>query len=52
MEANFMEASPAPCKFIMKEMGLLEENLRLPLVPVTDASRKKLAAVVKEVTAK
>jgi 4-hydroxy-tetrahydrodipicolinate synthase len=52
MEANFIEASPAPCKFVMKEMGLLEENLRLPLVPVTDASRKKLAAVVKEVTAK
>jgi 4-hydroxy-tetrahydrodipicolinate synthase len=35
MEANFIEASPAPCKFVMKEMGLLEENLRLPLVPVT-----------------
>ncbi|MBV9214752.1 MAG: 4-hydroxy-tetrahydrodipicolinate synthase, partial [Acidobacteria bacterium] len=31
MEANFVEASPAPCKFVMKEMGLLEENLRLPL---------------------
>jgi dihydrodipicolinate synthase/N-acetylneuraminate lyase len=28
MEANFIEASPAPCKFVMKEMDLLEENLR------------------------
>jgi 4-hydroxy-tetrahydrodipicolinate synthase len=46
MEANFIEASPAPCKFIMKEMGLLQENLRLPLVPVTDATRKKLRAVI------
>src|SRR6187397_1782848 len=35
MEANFIESSPAPCKFVMKEMGLLEENLRLPLVPIT-----------------
>jgi 4-hydroxy-tetrahydrodipicolinate synthase len=48
MEANFIEASPAPCKFVMKEMGLLEENLRLPLVPVTDASREKLRKMLKE----
>jgi 4-hydroxy-tetrahydrodipicolinate synthase len=47
MEANFIEASPAPCKFVMKEMGLLEENLRLPLVPVTDSSRKKLREILK-----
>ncbi|QQS32654.1 MAG: 4-hydroxy-tetrahydrodipicolinate synthase [Acidobacteriota bacterium] len=42
MEANFIESSPAPCKFVMKEMGLLEENLRLPLVPVSEAARKTL----------
>lgn len=47
MEANFIESSPAPCKFVMKEMGLLEENLRLPLVPVTDATRKKLRDILK-----
>lgn len=47
MEANFIEASPAPCKFVMKEMNLLEENLRLPLVPVTDAARKKLKEIMK-----
>lgn len=49
MEANFIESSPAPCKFVMKEMGLLEENLRLPLVPVTAETRTKLKAVMKEV---
>ena len=49
MEANFIESSPAPCKFVMKEMGLLEENLRLPLVPVTGETRTKLKAVMKEV---
>ncbi len=48
MEANFIEASPAPCKFVMKEMGLLEENLRLPLVPVTEGSRKPLREILKE----
>ena len=52
MEANFIEASPAPCKFVMKEMGLLEENLRLPLVPVTAETRAKLKAVMKEVIGK
>ena len=48
MEANFIESSPAPCKFVMKEMGLLEENLRLPLVPVTKETHSKLRAVIKE----
>lgn len=46
MEANFIEASPSPCKFVMKEMNLLEENLRLPLVPVTEPTRKKLREIL------
>jgi 4-hydroxy-tetrahydrodipicolinate synthase len=46
MEANFIESSPAPCKFVMSEVGLCEENLRLPLVPVTPETRAKLKAVV------
>lgn len=49
MEANFIEASPAPCKFVMKEMGLLEENLRLPLVPVTEPAQKRLKEILKEI---
>lgn len=48
MEANFIESSPAPCKFMMSEMGLLEENLRLPLVPVTVNSRAKLKQAIKD----
>lgn len=48
MEANFIESSPAPCKFVMKEMNLLEENLRLPLVPVTEPTRKKLREILKD----
>jgi 4-hydroxy-tetrahydrodipicolinate synthase len=48
MEANFIEASPAPCKFVMKEMNLLEENLRLPLVPITEPTRKKVRDILKD----
>jgi 4-hydroxy-tetrahydrodipicolinate synthase len=47
MEANFIESSPAPCKLVLKEMGLLEENLRLPLVPVTEPTREKLRSILK-----
>ena len=49
MEANFIESSPAPCKFVMKEMGLLEENLRLPLVPIMRETQSKLRVVMREV---
>jgi 4-hydroxy-tetrahydrodipicolinate synthase len=48
MEANFIESSPAPCKFVMREMGLLEETLRLPLVPITEPTRKTLRGIIKE----
>lgn len=48
MEANFIEASPAPCKFVMKELGLCEENIRLPLVPVTEPTRNRLRSIIKE----
>ncbi len=47
MEANFIESSPAPCKFVMKEMDLLDENLRLPLVPITAEAKTKLRLVIK-----
>jgi len=49
MEANFVESSPAPCKFVMKEMGLCEENLRLPLVPVKEATKKRLKQIMAEI---
>ena len=49
MEANFIESSPSPCKFVMKEMDLLEENVRLPLVPVGEGSRAKLRSILNEI---
>ncbi len=48
MEANFIEANPAPCKFVMSEMDLLENNVRLPLVPVAAASKRKLKKILEE----
>ncbi len=47
MEANFIESSPAPCKFVMSEWKLCDENLRLPLVPITEPTRKKLREAIK-----
>ena len=32
----FMEASPAPTKYLLSRLGLIENVLRLPLVPVSE----------------
>jgi len=46
MEVNFIESSPGPVKAAMATMGLLEENFRLPLVPITEKSRAKVSEVL------
>lgn len=46
MEANFIESSPGPVKAAMSLMGLVEENLRLPLVPVEEKTREALRRVL------
>ena len=48
MEINFIESSPGPVKAAMAMMGLLEENFRLPLVPITEKSRALIREVVSE----
>jgi 4-hydroxy-tetrahydrodipicolinate synthase len=48
MDNNFIESSPGPVKAVMAMMGLLEENFRLPLVPVTEKSRVRLREVIAE----
>jgi len=48
MDVNFVETSPGPVKAAMALMGLLEENLRLPLVPVQEATRERVRAVLAE----
>ena len=48
MEVNFIESSPAPVKAALAMMGLIEEVLRLPLVPVEAGSRTRLRATLDE----
>jgi 4-hydroxy-tetrahydrodipicolinate synthase len=48
MEINFIESSPGPVKAAMAMMGLLEENFRLPLVPIQEQSRARIREVVTE----
>ncbi|HLL15264.1 MAG TPA: 4-hydroxy-tetrahydrodipicolinate synthase [Pyrinomonadaceae bacterium] len=48
MEVNFIESSPGPVKAALKLMNLLEENFRLPLVPVQEGSRARVREVLEE----
>ncbi len=48
MEVNFVETSPGPAKAALAMMGLLEENLRLPLVPVGEKTRERVREVINE----
>jgi 4-hydroxy-tetrahydrodipicolinate synthase len=48
MEVNFIETSPGPAKAALALMGLLEENLRLPLVPVGEKTRERVREVITE----
>lgn len=48
MEVNFIESSPGPVKAAMAMMGLLEENFRLPLVPIQQKSRDRVREVIAE----
>ena len=48
MEGNFIESSPGPVKAAMAIMGLLEENLRLPLVPVQENTRVRMREILNE----
>jgi 4-hydroxy-tetrahydrodipicolinate synthase len=47
MDVNFIESSPGPVKAALALMGLLEENLRLPLVPVEEQSRARVREVLR-----
>ena len=48
MEANFLESNPAPVKAALALAGRIRNELRLPLVPVTEKTRTALATVLKE----
>ncbi len=48
LEANFWESNPAPVKTILRLMGKCGDQLRLPLVPPTAATRAKLERLAGE----
>ncbi len=48
MNVNFIESNPIPVKAALAMMGMMEENLRLPLVRLTDPSRPKVEKHLKE----
>jgi 4-hydroxy-tetrahydrodipicolinate synthase len=48
MQANFWETSPGPVKAILAMMGKLGENYRLPMLPVSPATRSRLERLAGE----
>jgi 4-hydroxy-tetrahydrodipicolinate synthase len=45
----FIEANPIPVKWALKEMGMIQSGIRLPLTPLSPALREPLRKVLQEV---
>jgi len=48
-KAAFLESNPGPIKFLLSEMGLVANELRLPLVPVEPATEKAVLEAARAV---
>jgi len=48
MNANFIESNPGPVKAVLAMMGRIEENYRLPMVPMRPENRAKLEKIAAE----
>ncbi len=46
----FVDGNPAGVKALLSEMGLIRNNLRLPLVPTRITTREKMADILKQLT--
>ena len=44
----FIDGNPSGCKALLNDMGMIENVLRLPLVPTTITTKQKMAAILKE----
>jgi len=44
--AMFMEPSPAPAKYAASLIGICSENVRLPILPVSDSARPIIASAI------
>jgi len=48
-KAAFLESNPGPIKYLLSEMGLVANELRLPLVPVEPATEKAVLEAARAV---
>jgi len=48
MDLNFIESNPIPVKAVLSRMELIDEHYRLPLVPLSSSSRKRMEVVMDE----
>ncbi len=48
IDAMFMETNPSPAKYALELMGLMERNVRLPLLNATEPTQKRVAEVLKQ----
>ncbi len=46
MSALFIEPNPAGAKYVAQKLGLCQADLRLPMVPLTDATKKIIDAAM------
>lgn len=49
MQANFIESNPMPVKAVLAMMGKIEENYRLPMLPMRRDTRAKLQKIATDV---
>ncbi|HEY5071086.1 MAG TPA: 4-hydroxy-tetrahydrodipicolinate synthase [Caulobacteraceae bacterium] len=47
-KALFLDASPAPAKFAMAQLGLCREECRLPIAPCADVAKPEILAAMAE----
>ena len=47
-EYIFIESSPAPIKYILSELGYIQNILRLPLTTITEESQVKLSSLIEK----
>ena len=47
-DALFCESNPIPLKSALSMMGLMDDEIRLPLLPLTQPNRERLNLVLKE----
>ncbi len=48
MKINFIESNPTPAKAILSKMGLIENNLRLPLMTITKHNMKAIVNAMEQ----